>query len=367
MKKTMMILALMATLPLASFAGDGTKENPYTVAELNAHKDDLAASGATAWVKADLKGLGEDGKSTDNADTEEGGKTVKHMAGLFGDATDTFVAYSWQILGQLAISDLTNTKDLLISLTYGTAGHPYGNSTSPQYANNEEPTDAHFSLEEVHGALSLTIADGYRGYHIPSCYVVPSDIVAIKVSAGKKDGVYRVNCENDYDGAKANYVTPKNSALVLLAEDGAHDFVLSAGMHEQGFSNGNALEGGTQASLNHYTNNKTYCYRFVKTPKLGFLRNSDNTAEVTLESKDEVYLHVSSLDNNFYGLYEWETEDKKWISWTGKKYSDYHTTGISEMVNSKSDNGKLYDLQGREVTEPAKGLYIKNGKKYITK
>ncbi len=28
MKKTV-ILALMATLPLASFAGDGTKENPY--------------------------------------------------------------------------------------------------------------------------------------------------------------------------------------------------------------------------------------------------------------------------------------------------------------------------------------------------
>ena len=75
MKKTMMILALMATLPLASFAGDGTKENPYTVAELNAHKDDLAASGNTVWVKADLKGLGEDGSLTENTETTQ-------MAGL---------------------------------------------------------------------------------------------------------------------------------------------------------------------------------------------------------------------------------------------------------------------------------------------
>jgi hypothetical protein len=41
--------------------------------------------------------------------------------------------------------------------------------------------------------------------------------------------------------------------------------------------------------------------------------------------------------------------------------------GITEVVNGKSDNSKLYDLQGREVTEPAKGLYIKNGKKYIAK
>ena len=55
---------------------DGTKANPYTVAELNAQKDVLAASNAVVWVKADLKGLGEDGTSTDNADTTgEDGKT----------------------------------------------------------------------------------------------------------------------------------------------------------------------------------------------------------------------------------------------------------------------------------------------------
>ena len=125
------------------WAGDGTKANPYTVAELNAQKDALAASGETVWVKADLKGLGEDGTKTDNATGED---NVKQMAGLFGDATGDFVAYSWQILGELALSDLTNTKDLLIALTYGTAGHPYGNSSSPQYASNYEPTDAHFSL-----------------------------------------------------------------------------------------------------------------------------------------------------------------------------------------------------------------------------
>lgn len=365
MKKTM-ILALMAMLPLALFAGDGTKENPYTVAELNGQKDALATSGATVWVKADLKGLGEDGSLSENTESNQ-------MAGLFGDATGTFVAYSYQILKGLAMSDLTNTKDLLISLTYGTTVHKYGNTSSPEYASDYEKnavTGDHFSLAEVHGALSLTINGGYRGYHIQSCYVVPSDIVAIKVSAGKSAGVWRVNCENDYDGAKANYVTPKNSALVLLAEDGKHDFVLSAGMHEQTISNGNALEGGTQAGLNHYTNNKTYCYRFVMTPKLGFLRNSDNTAEVTLESKDEVYLHVSNQETNFYGLYEWETEDKKWISWTGKKYSDYRTTGITEMVNGQWSkvNEKTFDLQGREVNEPAqKGIYIKNGKKYIAK
>ena len=140
MKKffTLKTLALVAGMLLTAagqaWAGDGTKANPYTVAELNAQKDALAASGETVWVKADLKGLGEDGTKTDNATVDN----VKQMAGLFGDATDTFVAYSWQILGELALSDLTNTKDLLIGLTYGTAGHPHGNTSNPQYANNYE-------------------------------------------------------------------------------------------------------------------------------------------------------------------------------------------------------------------------------------
>ena len=184
--KMLAAIALMLTTSNSAMAGNGTKENPFTVAELNAQKDALAANGQVVWVKADLKGLGEDGTSTDNADTtgDDGKTTIKHLAGLFGDATGEFVAYSWQILGQLALSDLTNTKDLLISLTYGTAGHPSGNTANPQYASNEEPTTEHFSLEEVHGALSLNIQNGLRGYHIASGYLIPADVTAVKVSAG---------------------------------------------------------------------------------------------------------------------------------------------------------------------------------------
>ena len=44
-------------------------------------------------------------------------------------------------------------------------------------------------------------------------------------------------------------------------------------------------------------------------------------------------------------------------------YSDINsaTLMISEKVNSE----KLYDLQGRQVLNPRKGIYIKNGRKYI--
>ena len=42
-------------------------------------------------------------------------------------------------------------------------------------------------------------------------------------------------------------------------------------------------------------------------------------------------------------------------------------TGISEILNSKSGDGSFYDLSGRKITQAAakRGLYIRNGRKYI--
>ena len=39
--------------------------------------------------------------------------------------------------------------------------------------------------------------------------------------------------------------------------------------------------------------------------------------------------------------------------------------GINEIVNGKSVNGTCYDLSGRRVVKPTKGLYIVNGKKIV--
>ena len=357
-------MALLFTTTNAAKAGDGTKENPYTVAELNAQKNALATSGQVVWVKADLKGLGEDGKLSE---TGSDSKDTNNLAGLFGDATGQFVAYSWQILGQLALADLTNTKDLLISLTYGTAGHPFGNTANPQYASNYEPATDHFSLEEVHGALTLNIENGMRGYHIASAYIIPADVVAIKVSAGysASKGAY-VNCDNEFKGAEQTYVTPKNTALVLLATEGTHDFVLSAALNEQTMSNGNNMNAGTAAGVNTITTKNRWHYRFVATAdKVGFERNSDTITEVVLESKDEIFLSVNSLETNFAGNFAFETADKKWISWNGKKITDYDITPTNINASPSTirhQPSAIHDLQGRRVIKPSKGIYVKDNK-----
>ena len=43
------------------------------------------------------------------------------------------------------------------------------------------------------------------------------------------------------------------------------------------------------------------------------------------------------------------------------------TTGISEVATKVAADSKYYDLQGRTVAQPAKGLYIVNGKKMLVK
>ena len=47
---------------------------------------------------------------------------------------------------------------------------------------------------------------------------------------------------------------------------------------------------------------------------------------------------------------------------------DEETTGVAEVRSKKSDvRGEWYDLQGRKVAQPTKGLYIMNGKKFVIK
>jgi hypothetical protein len=334
-----------------------TKDHPYTVAQLLAQKDALAASGETVWVKADLKGLGEDGTKTNNADTEDGGKTIHNMAGLFGDATGDFVAYSWQILGQLDIADLTNTKNLLIALTYGTEGHPYGNSSSPQYASKYEPTDAHFSLAEVHGALKLEIKNGFRGYHIASCYQVPKEIVAARVASGYTAAKGSTISYGYYDGAEEgkNYVINKNTALVLMAHPGTYDFVLSADYYEQ--INSNSLNGGENAGINTIpmkNNALRYHYRFIATgDKIGFERNCEESTQVNLASKDEVYLTINGNENHFYGHWTWETDDRNWISWAGQAITDYENHVVGKQEGDLNGDGIVNALDIQVIINAA--------------
>jgi hypothetical protein len=40
-------------------------------------------------------------------------------------------------------------------------------------------------------------------------------------------------------------------------------------------------------------------------------------------------------------------------------------SSISDVKQNNTNNGIIYDLSGKIMTRPQKGIYIKNGKKFI--
>lgn len=104
-----------------------------------------------------------------------------------------------------------------------------------------------------------------------------------------------------------------------------------------------------------------------------FVRGTD----ATVVSKDgSTYNYVLSSKNGNVGFYPASgkvvAKDKAYISTTfdaarlSFSFGD-ETTGIMNFTPALSEGEGVYDLQGRKVVQPTKGLYIQNGKKVIMK
>ena len=310
-------------LPSAALAGDGTKASPYTVGELLGQKDALAASGKEVWVKADLKEIVKGEAADERYD----------CGATFSDGKDSFKGYSYQIFGELDIKSLTNTRDLLILLSYQTGSRPFTSDTAYneyglKYADSYEPDELHFSISEIHGALSLYI-NGYRGYHISSQYYLPAGVVAVKTTASYSMNSGATMTYPERTSADG-YVSAKNVCAILVAKPGTYNFVLNSEIHTQW--NGGALQAGKSGEN---TKKDSYLFRFVNSAgKLGFERTSDEVGKVTLDADDEVYLSVSSKPNHFMDNWTFSDGDtKKWIKWNGIRYEDIKSVTAAGDAN----------------------------------
>ena len=65
---------------------------------------------------------------------------------------------------------------------------------------------------------------------------------------------------------------------------------------------------------------------------------------------------------------DWAVFDNFRLTYFGKHVSQEIIDGINTVKNNSIENGKIYNLQGMEVKRPLKrGIYIRNGKKFIVK
>jgi hypothetical protein len=55
------------------------------------------------------------------------------------------------------------------------------------------------------------------------------------------------------------------------------------------------------------------------------------------------------------------------VAWGCTLSDQNYATGIDAITATRSADGIIYNLSGQRVATPTRGIYIKNGKKYIIK
>ena len=99
------------------------------------------------------------------------------------------------------------------------------------------------------------------------------------------------------------------------------------------------------------------------------------TAAMTGAAGNIYVLNNGTQGVGFYKLKSTGTigANKAYLTYSGSLAPEFfgfdgNTTGIdATLVNSEKVNSVVYDLQGRRVAQPTKGLYIVNGKKVVIK
>lgn len=112
------------------------------------------------------------------------------------------------------------------------------------------------------------------------------------------------------------------------------------------------------------------------TPTGDFTDNSLEGTMISIRNPGNAYvLNNGTAGIGFYKLSGSGTIDanKAYLTYDGKAgtrafFGLDETTGVNEVMGKKEDErGDYYDLQGRRVAQPTKGLYIMNGKKVFIK
>lgn len=146
--------------------------------------------------------------------------------------------------------------------------------------------------------------------------------------------------EGAIEATRVNDVVPARTGIIVKGTAGAHSINVSAAATAN--VDGNELVGVTaETTVNPATGNSYYVMNGGKLHPV--------TTSGTI-SANHAYLKIAEGGSAPLFLI----------------FGD-ETTGINKVVLPTSNDGVFYDLQGRRVAQPTKGLYIVNGKKVIMK
>lgn len=120
-----------------------------------------------------------------------------------------------------------------------------------------------------------------------------------------------------------------------------------------------------------YDESKGGFYRDYKDDGLKFHFTAENGGNKTMDGD---YSFNNTKDNNILVKYSGNniTDIVNTFQMGAMPFAivskfDTQSTGITSIKNNRTNDGKMYNLQGQEVSESYKGIVIVNGKKYLKK
>lgn len=150
-------------------------------------------------------------------------------------------------------------------------------------------------------------------------------------------------------------LTKPATALGMTVEELISDYTMAGMMSNGLYSDGqDPINMGLAFGSDGYYNEYGTIYMMV-------IDNGD-AYQLNIACDDEV-----ADDYRTSGAFCFEKDNKRYV-YNVTFASEAIYTGIDNVVvTEKAKNGNIYDLSGRRVQNPVKGLYIINGKKYIVK
>ena len=165
--------------------------------------------------------------------------------------------------------------------------------------------------------------------------------------------VYTLTCNANDEKVSATEVTgslPANTPVLVNAQEGKYKFV-------------SALEAAaTLPTENPVSGVLTGVYSRTDVPGASYILWADDTHEIGFWQATETATAVVGANHAYLTML---------VSYNGAKKItiDFGSvTGIEGVKQVKEDDGAVYNMSGMRVTNPVqKGIYIKNGKKFIVK
>lgn len=213
--------------------------------------------------------------------------------------------------------------------------------------NYKNATSAYITLAEA-----CTDGEGmyYGTFSSPKAFVVPEDIVVSEI--GIVDNTLYIE-----EYATGNVVPANTGVMVSSTTAGDHSVVLGTGGTSV-LGDDNSLRasgnGGITADDMEAADSNCLFYRLTmhNGSELGFWWGAENGAAFTIAA-NKAYLAVpKTVGARIQGF----------------SFDDGIVTGIANMNREAMiNNGSVYNMKGQRVAQPAKGLYIQNGKKVVVK